>query len=123
MKRHTSLLILTIALSAGAACSSSKSTTVGLRGKLINAPEDYYLVLCNTGEKLWVDVYALQPWWKQVATAVDAGTGLVPPLYVEMDATLQDNGPYGHAEKTNREVWLIKDLRTVSADIPADCSR
>jgi hypothetical protein len=123
MKRYTSLLIMSAALSYGPSCSSSKSATVDLRGRLINAPEDYYLVVCDTGEKIRVDVYALQPWWPQISSAVDAGPGLAPPLYVEMKATVESNGSYGHADKTNRGVVEVKEMQTVSATIPVECSQ
>ena len=122
MKRYTSLLTMALILSSIVSCSKSNSATVDLRGKLINAPEDYYLVVCETGEKVWVDVYALQPWWQQL-TAVDAGPGLAPPLYVEMQATVESNGPYGHADKTNRGVVEVKKMPTISATIPVECSQ
>jgi hypothetical protein len=104
-------------------CSKSNSSTVDLRGRLINAPEDYFLVVCETGEQVWVDLYALQPWWSQMTSAVDAGAGLAPPLYVDMTAKVESNGPYGHALKTNRAVVQVEEMRTVSATIPADCSQ
>ena len=123
MKRYASLLILAIVLSSAASCSSSKSSSLDLRGTLINAPEDYYLVVCETGEKIWVDEYALQPWWQQLASAVDAGPGLAPPRYVEMTATVESNAPYGHADKTSRGVVGVKEMRTISATIPGECSQ
>jgi hypothetical protein len=123
MKRHTFLLTLALVLSSVVSCSKSNSATVDLRGKLINAPEDYYLVVCETGERVWVDVYALQPWWPQLTSAVDAGPGLAPPLYVEMQATVESNGPYGHADKTNRGVVEVKKMPTISATIPVECSQ
>jgi len=115
----TTFLLLT---SIGTSCSKSAST-VDLRGRLINAPEDYYLIVCETGEKVWVDVYVLQPWWSQMSSAVDAGVGPAPPLYVDMKAKVESNGPYGYGIKTNRAVVQIDEMRTIDAAIPAECSQ
>ena len=120
MKRYCSLLFALVLLAVVGSCS--KTTTVDLRGRLLNAPEDYFLVVCETGEQLWVDLYALQPWWSQMTSAVDAGPGLAPPLYVDMTAKVESNGPYGHAAKTNRAVVAVDEIRMITATIPADCS-
>jgi hypothetical protein len=123
MKRYVSLFAMAMLLSVSSSCSKSSASTVDLRGRLINAPEDYFLTVCETGEQLWVDVYTLQPWWSQMTSAVDAGVGLAPPLYVEMRAKVEGNGPYGHATKLNRAVVEIEEMRTITATIPTDCSQ
>lgn len=123
MKRYASLLIMAMLLSGSSSCSKSSALTMDLRGRLINAPEDYFLTTCETGEQLWVDVYTLEPWWSQVTSAVDAGVGLAPPLYVEMRAKVEGNGPYGHAIKLNRAVVEIEEMPTITATIPTDCSQ
>jgi len=123
MKRHASLLITVILLAVSGSCSKSNSSTVDLRGRLINAPEDYYLIVCETGEQVWVDVYTLQPWWSQMSSAADAGVGPAPPLYVDMKAKVENNGPYGYGIKTNRAVVQIDEMRTIDAAIPAECSQ
>jgi hypothetical protein len=123
MKRCVFLLVTVMLLAVSGSCSKSSLSTVDLRGRLINAPEDYFLVVCETGEQLWVDLYALQPWWSQMTSAVDAGAGLAPPLYVEMRAKVESSGPYGHAAKTNRAVVEVEEMRTISATIPADCAQ
>jgi len=122
MKRHTFSLVMLVLLAVSGSCSKSGSSTVDLRGRLINAPEDYFLVVCETGEQIWVDVYALQPWWSQMSAAVDAGAGLAPPLYVDMRAKVESSGPYGHAAKTNRAVVMVEEIRSLTATIPVDCS-
>ena len=119
MKRYAFLLPLVMLLAVAGSCTKSSSSTVDLRGRLINAPEDYFLVVCETGEQLWVDLYTLQPWWSQMTSAVDAGAGLAPPLYVDMRAKVENNGPYGHAAKTNRAVVEVEEMRTIDAVIPA----
>jgi hypothetical protein len=123
MKRYASLLITVMLLTVSWSCSKTSASTVDLRGRLINAPEDYFLTVCDTGERLWVNVYTLQPWWSELASAVDAGAGLAPPLYVEMRAKVEVNGPYGHATKLNRAVVEIEEMRTVALTIPTDCSQ
>lgn len=121
MKRYLSLLV-TAMLSVSGSCSKSSSSMVDLRGTLINTPEDYSLVVCETGEQLWVDLHALQPWWPQLTSGFDAGPGLAPPLYVDMRAKVMSDGPYGHAIKTSRAVMEVEEVRTIDANIPADCS-
>jgi len=123
MKRCAPLLISVMLISVSTSCSKSSTSTVDLRGRLINAPEDYFLSVCETGEQLWVDVYTLQAWWPRITSAVDAGPGLAPPLYVEMRAKVEGNGPYGHATKLDRAIVEIIEMRTVTAVIPTDCSQ
>ena len=131
MKHGVSLLIVVVLLAFAASCSTNKSTsdlrstsTVDLRGTLINYPEDYFLVVCETGERLTVEIDAVQPWWSQMASPVDAGgPPLTPPMYVDMRAKVESNGPYGMAVKTNRRVVNIEEVRTLTATIPGDCLR
>ena len=116
------LLVSAFLLVASASCSKGASTA-DFRGRLINAPEDYFLVVCETGERLWVDLYALQPWWPGMTSAIDAGGGLAPPLYVDMRAKVESNGPYGHGDKTNRAIVAVEEMRTITATIPSDCAQ
>jgi hypothetical protein len=55
MKHHLLLLVTTMHFAVSGSCSKSSPSTVDLRGTLINLPEDYFLVVCETGEQLWVD--------------------------------------------------------------------
>jgi hypothetical protein len=123
MKAQVSLLGAFLLLTSVAASCSKSSSTVDLRGRLVNAPEDYYLIVCETGEEVWVDLYALEPWWSQLSSAVDASVGLAPPLYVDMRAKVESNGPYGHAIKTDRAVVQVEEMRAIDAAIPAECSQ
>jgi hypothetical protein len=116
--------VMTISLLAAlGSCSKGSSSNIDLRGRLMNLPEDYLLVLCETGESLWVDVYTLQPWWPEMTSAVDAGGGLAPPLYVEMKAKVGSNGPYGHGVRMNRAIVEIDEIRAITATIPPDCQQ
>lgn len=118
-----SLLLLSLLVTS---CGSKNSGSImDLRGRLINAPEDFYLDLCNTGERLWVALYALEPWFPQISGTADGGTavGLSPPLFVDMTAKVESNGPYGHATKTSRAVVEIETMRSITPDIPSDCTQ
>jgi hypothetical protein len=123
MKAQAFLLATFLLLTSIWTSCSKSASTVDLRGRLINAPEDYYLIVCETGEQVWVDVYTLQPWWSQMSSAADAGVGPAPPLYVDMKAKVENNGPYGYGIKTNRAVVQIDEMRTIDAAIPAECSQ
>jgi hypothetical protein len=121
MKRSVSLLIVVVLLALSASCSTNTST-VELRGTLINYPEDYFLVVCETGERVTVEIDAMQPWWSQMASPVDAGgLPLTPPMYVDMRAKVESGGPYGMAVKTNRRVVHVEEVRTLTATIPGNC--
>ena len=116
--RGTFLLLAVSVVSCGSDRSASHTD---LRGRLVAFPEDYYLQLCETGETLWVDQYALQPWWDQISGTHDGG--FPPPLYLDMKAKVVSSGPYGHATKTDRGVIAVDEMRTISTDIPSDCSQ
>ena len=123
MKRCVPLLLVVTLLASSDSCSTNIET-VNLRGTLFHAPEDYFLVVCETGESVTVEIDAIQPWWSQMPAPVDAGVigiPLTPPMYVDMRAKVVSGGPYGHAVKTNRKVVQIEEVRTLTATIPGDC--
>jgi len=124
MKRYPSLLIVVLLLAVSGSCSKDSSSTVDLRGTLINYPEDYFLVVCETGERLTVEIHAMEPWSSQMASPVDAGAlPLTPPMYVDMRAKVESNGPYGMTVKTNRRVVQVEEVRTLTATIPGACQQ
>ena len=65
MKRCVPLLLVVALLASSDSCSTNIAT-VDLRGTLVNYPEDYFLVVCETGERVTVEIDAIQPWWSQM---------------------------------------------------------
>jgi hypothetical protein len=120
MKRYLFSFVTGMILLAPVSCSEDSASMVDLRGRLTYGPEDVFLTVCDTGEILWVDLYALQPWWPQMGATGDAG--LAPPMYLNMRAAVESKGPYGHGAKLDRAVVSVEAMRTITPTIPTDCS-
>ena len=123
--RRISASLLLLSLLATSCGSSDSGFEMDLRGRLNNAPEDFYLDLCTTGERLWVSPSALEPWLSQINGATDGGTaaGFFPPLFVDITGKVESKGPYGGAIRTPRAVVEIETMRSITPDIPSDCTQ